>query len=60
MMKEGKKMTDPKSQRGTNKTENTMDRVPSADQLNSDNAFSDSGLENAQLLHQAVNNKKSK
>jgi hypothetical protein len=59
-MKEGNRMTDRNLQRGTNKTENTMDRVPSADHLNSDNAFSDNGLKNAQLLDQAVHNKKSK
>jgi hypothetical protein len=47
-------------QRGSNKTDNTMDHVPIVDNLNSDNAYSDNGLENAQLLEESVKNGKSK
>jgi hypothetical protein len=49
-----------KLQRGANKTNNTMDHVPIVDSLNSDNAFSDNGLENSLLLEESVKNEKSK
>ncbi|MBT2699927.1 hypothetical protein J7E79_21415 [Bacillus sp. ISL-40] len=53
------KVNNHKLQRGSNKTDNTMDHVPIVDNLNSDNAFSDNGLENALLLEESVKNKKS-
>jgi hypothetical protein len=37
-----------------------MDHVPIVDSLNSDNAFSDNGLENALQLEESVKNENSK
>ena len=54
------KVNNHKLQRGSNKTENNMDHVPIVDSLNSDNAFSDNGLENALKLEDSVKNEKSK
>jgi hypothetical protein len=54
------KVNNHKLQRGSNKTKNTMDHVPIVDRLNSDNAFSENGLENALLLEESVKNEESK
>ncbi|WP_157077335.1 hypothetical protein [Robertmurraya korlensis] len=49
-----------KLQRGSNKADHTLDRIPTSDMVNSDNAFSETGLENAQQLENSINNKKTK
>jgi hypothetical protein len=59
-MKEGTQMEKNKLQRGSNKADHTLDRIPTSDMVNSDNAFSETGLENAQQLENSINNKKTK
>ncbi|WP_338450152.1 hypothetical protein R4Z09_29200 [Niallia oryzisoli] len=47
-----------KLQRGSNKTDHSMDHVSIQDSLNSDNAYSDRGLENARLLEESLKKNK--
>jgi hypothetical protein len=58
MKKEGEymsKVDKNKTARPVSSPKNSIDRVDVTDHLNSDNAFSDVGLENARMLEKAIN-----